>query len=299
MLVAWGEILWDLFPSGPLLGGAPANLAYHLAVIGAEVALVSRVGADEPGREALERLGAAGVDVSAVQRDAGRPTGSVRVDVEGGEARYSLNRGGAWEYIELDAAARALIARSRAICFGSLAQRRPGARAALTAALAARPPGCLAVCDLNLRRGEQDSDLVRWALEQADLLKINEREERQIAALFGVRDPVAWLLGELGAAQVALTRGAAGCSIIDRSGARVDQPGVPAAPGGDTVGCGDAFTAVWVHLHLAGAPPARIAEAACRYATFVASRPGATPAVPAEVAAAVAAAAAGRSADGL
>ena len=289
MPVVWGEILWDLFPGPdgglmPLLGGAPANVAYHLAVLGAEVALVSRVGADERGREAIDRLGAAGVDVVGVQVDLARPTGSVQVAIEAGEARYRLNRGGAWEHIEFDAAARAQVGRARAICFGTLSQRRPEARAALSAALAARPAGCPAVCDLNLRPGEQDAALVRWALEHATHLKINEREADQLRALFGAADPVDWLLGELGAEQVALTLGPAGCVLHDRGGGRAAAPGVPAEPGGDNVGCGDAFTAVWIQHLLAGAPAMEAAAAACRYASFVASRRGATPKVPPEVA---------------
>jgi fructokinase len=281
--VAWGEILWDLFPDGRRLGGAPANVAYHLAALGGVTALVSRVGDDDDGRAATAALAAAGVDVSAVQIDAARPTGAVDVSIAGGEATYRLRKGCAWEHIEWGAEARAAIAGAGAICYGSLSQRRPEARAALEAALAARPPGCVAVCDLNLRRREQDADLIRWAVSAADLLKINEREEVELARLLGQGDVVTHLL-ERGARQVALTRGAAGCSILTASD-RIDVPGVAAARGGDNVGCGDAFTAVWVHHTLRGSPAAEAATAACGYAAFVASQRGATPSIPPEVSA--------------
>ena len=281
--VSWGEVLWDLFPDLERLGGAPANVAYHLAALGRPVALVSRVGDDDPGRRATAALAAAGVAVSAVQIDAARPTGAVEVALEGGEARYRLRAGSAWEHIEFDGAAAAAVAGARAICFGTLSQRRPAARAALAAALAARQPGCLAVCDLNLRPGEQDGELVRWALGAAELVKLNEREEGQLAALFGVRDVVGWLLGDLAMHQVALTRGAAGCTLFTAQGQRFDQAGFPAAAGGDTVGCGDAFTAVWVDHLLHGAPLGPALAAACRYAAFVASRAGATPSPPPEL----------------
>jgi fructokinase len=279
-VVCWGEVLWDLFPDAERLGGAPANVAYHLAVIGRPVALVSRVGDDEPGRRAAAELAAAGVDVSAVQLDAGRPTGAVGVSIEGGEARYALRAGCAWEHIEIDASAAAMVSSAGAVCFGTLSQRMPGGRRALEQALAARPKGCPRVCDLNLRPGEQDRELVAWALENADLIKLNEREERQLEAMFGVSDVVGWLLGDPGRQQVALTRGAGGCSLFTAAGERIDQPGFPAVPGGDTVGCGDAFTAVWVDRVLSGAALPRAIESACRYAAFVASRLGATPAVP-------------------
>ncbi|HEU5059440.1 MAG TPA: PfkB family carbohydrate kinase [Kofleriaceae bacterium] len=278
--VSWGEVLWDLFPDAERLGGAPANVAYHLAALGRETALVSRVGDDPAGRRAVAALADAGVDVSGVQVDAARPTGAVEVELEGGEARYRLRAGCAWEHIEFDGAAAAAVARAHAICFGTLSQRQAPARRALEAALAARGAGCLAVCDLNLRPGEQDRDLVRWAIGAADLIKLNEREEAQLAALLRTRDVIGVLLG-LGMRQVALTRGAAGCTLFSADGHRIDQPGFPAAPGGDTVGCGDAFTAVWIDSVLAGVPLPRAVEAACRYAAHVASQPGATPPIPA------------------
>jgi fructokinase len=280
--VSWGEVLWDLFPDAERLGGAPANVAYHLAALGRAVALVSRVGDDEAGRRAVSALAAGGVDVSAVQVDGeGRPTGAVEVALEGGEARYRLRAGCAWEHIQFDGAAAAAVAGARAICFGTLSQRQAPARRALEQALARREPGCLAVCDLNLRPGEQDRELVRWALGAADLVKLNEREEHQLAAMFGVDDVVRWLLADLGMRQVALTRGPAGCSLVTQAGQKFDQAGFPATAGGDTVGCGDAFTAVWVDRLLAGTPLAAALESACRYAAFVASQAGATPAVPA------------------
>jgi fructokinase len=280
--VCWGEVLWDLFPDAERLGGAPANVAYHLAALGRPVALVSRVGDDPPGRRATEALAAAGVDVGAVQIDPERPTGAVEVALESGEARYRLRAGCAWEHIEFDGAAAAVVAQAHVICFGSLSQRQAPARRALEAALAARGAGCLAVCDLNLRPGEQDRELVRWALGAADLVKLNEREEGQLAALFKVRDVVGWLLA-LGMRQVALTRGPAGCTLFSAAGERIDQPGFPAEPGGDNIGCGDAFTAVWIDRVLSGVPLSRVPEAACRYAAFVAGQRGATPSVPDEI----------------
>jgi len=280
--VSWGEVLWDLFPDAERLGGAPANVAYHLAALGREVALVSRVGDDDPGRRAVRALETAGVDVNAVQLDGeGRPTGAVEVTLEDGEARYRLRAGCAWEHIDFDGAAAAVVAGARAICFGTLSQRQPQARAALEAALSARPRGCLAVCDLNLRPGEQDRELVRWALGAAELVKLNEREEGQVARMFGASDVVGWLFGELGMRQVALTRGPAGVSLFTADGQQFDQDGFVAEAGGDTVGCGDAFTAVWIDRLLAGGELGAALEAACRYAAYVASQPGATPPVPA------------------
>jgi fructokinase len=276
-LVAWGEVLWDLFPDRRRLGGAPANVAYHLASLGGRVSLVTRVGDDAWGREAVAALAAVGVEVGAVQVDA-RPTGAVEVELVDGEPRYRMRDGCAWEHIDFDDAARARVAGARAICFGTLSVRLAEARDALGAALAARPAGCLAVCDLNLRPGDNDPDVVRWALGAADVVKINEREADVVAAMTGQRDVVGWLLGET-AQVVALTRGAGGCRLVTRDGG-VDQAGFLARAGGDNVGCGDAFTAVLMLGLVGRVGLAEIAAAACRHGAFVAGERGATPAVP-------------------
>src|SRR5882672_68772 len=97
--IAWGELLWDLFPDGERLGGAAANLAYHAKSLGAEALLVSRVGSDERGRRALGELTERGVDVRAVQIDEDAPTGTVRVALQHGEPSYEIASAVAWDRI--------------------------------------------------------------------------------------------------------------------------------------------------------------------------------------------------------
>lgn len=276
--VCWGEVLWDLFPEGRQLGGAPSNVAYHLAALGAEVTLVSRVGADDAGRDALAALGDAGVDVAGVQVDAERPTGAVDIQLEAGEPRYRLRPGCAWERIACDAAAEACLRDAGALVFGTLSQRCADGRAGWRAAIAAAAEDCLLVCDPNLRPGHLDRDVVLEALAASDVVKINEQEAAAIAQELGLSDPVSWLL-ERGASLVALTRGAAGCSLF-AGGRRVDRAGFPARPGGDNVGAGDAFTAALVSGLLRRDTLEAIAERACRYGAHVASERGATPPPP-------------------
>ncbi|MCA9675667.1 MAG: 3-deoxy-7-phosphoheptulonate synthase, partial [Myxococcales bacterium] len=66
-IVCWGELLWDRFPEGAALGGAPANVAWHLAMLGAPVAMATRIGDDADGREARRRMAARGIDTSLVE----------------------------------------------------------------------------------------------------------------------------------------------------------------------------------------------------------------------------------------
>src|SRR5215218_7948664 len=89
-VVGLGELIWDMFPEGRRLGGAPSNFAYISRLLGDEAAIASRVGRDALGAEALERLARAGLSTHYLQRDGEHPTGTVAVVIcEGGEPRFN------------------------------------------------------------------------------------------------------------------------------------------------------------------------------------------------------------------
>lgn len=88
-----------MFPDRARLGGAPGNTAYHAACLGADSALVSRVGNDEPGARALNQLAQYGVDVAPAQLDSRAPTGSVAVTLHAGEPSYEIADAVAWDRI--------------------------------------------------------------------------------------------------------------------------------------------------------------------------------------------------------
>jgi fructokinase len=271
--MVWGEVLWDLFPDGEQLGGAPSNVAWHLGQAGTWAQLVSRVGADDRGRRAVAQL-AELVDVSLVQVDPVRATGEVVIALERGEPRYTLVPGRAWEHLEFADAVRAAFDDASAFVYGTLAQRHPDGLAAWRAALAALPGGCLRVCDPNLRPADLSPTVLREALEAADIVKLNERELALVGAALGVADPLAELLRR--PRVVAITRGAQG-STIYAEGRVLPVAGVPARPGGDAVGCGDAYLAVLVHGAISGWDLEDTGRVASRWAAEVASRRGATP----------------------
>jgi fructokinase len=101
IIVGLGELIWDLLPAGKQLGGAPANFAYISCLLGNESIVASRIGADDPGREALARLEQMNVSTRYLQIDASHPTGTVRVELDArGEARFAMNEDSAWDYLE-------------------------------------------------------------------------------------------------------------------------------------------------------------------------------------------------------
>jgi len=277
-IVSWGEVLWDRFPDGPRLGGAPCNVAWHLALLGSPVALASRIGADAPGRDAAQQLEARGVDVSLLQVDPERATGEVEVRVESGEPRYRLVPGRAWERIAATPAVCAAVARAPALVFGTLSQRTPEGLAAWRRAVAACGPATLRVCDPNLRPSHIDRETIAAAIDVADVLKVGERELALIERELGRRDLLDWLLGARvpTARLVAVTRGRGG-STLHSASMRVEVPAIDPAQRIDNVGCGDAYVAVLAHGLTRGWSLGDIACVASRWAGEVAGVRGGTP----------------------
>src|SRR5438874_2525544 len=229
-VVAAGELLWDLLPGGRQLGGAPGNVVTHARSLGADVALVSRVGRDALGDEAVTRVKESGLPTATIQRDPDAPTGTAAVAVDGdGQPHFTLAAGVAWDNIALDASAREAVARADALCFGTLAQRAPGSRAAIHGLLAACPPGALRVLDLNLRDPFWTEEILRSSLGSADVLKVNEQELDRCAGFLGLsgglREKVEQLGRRFGLKVVAVTRGAGGSLLYSR-GRWDEQPGV-------------------------------------------------------------------------
>lgn len=273
-VVIWGEVLWDRFPDGDQLGGAPANVAWHLGQAGGWPQLISRVGNDDDGRRALAQL-AALVDVDLVQIDDSRPTGEVTVELIGGEPRYTLHAGRAWERIACTPDVTATIASAGVVVYGTLAQRTAEGFASWQRAIAATTDRCLRACDLNLRPGQARSQAIDAAIAAADLLKLNDRELAIVGEWLATGDPIATLRTHTRV--IAVTHGAAGATLYGESGDPIRIAGVVAAPGGDNVGCGDAFLAIMIFGLTSGWDLAASGRAAARYAAAVAGRRGATP----------------------
>lgn len=276
-VIIWGEVLWDRFPDGDQLGGAPSNVAWHLGLAGGWARLVSRVGDDDAGRKAIERLSTV-CDAELVQIDAQRGTGEVLVAVERGEPRYTLVPGSAWERIECTPDVVAALGEAGVMVYGTLAQHTDTGIAAWREAIAAAQSKCLKVCDVNLRRlpvaSAHEQRAVNEAIAAADIIKVNDQELGRIAEWFGWRDPLAQL--RAGKRIVAITHGKHGSTLYGDKDV-VEIAGVQAPPGGDNVGCGDAFVAIFVHGMTLGWDLQTTGNAASRWAAAVAGVRGATP----------------------
>lgn len=223
VVVGIGELLWDLLPTGKQLGGAPANFAYHAAALGAASCVVSRVGNDALGQEALDRLDAMqpmSIDRRFVTRDPDHPTGTVDVQLSSsGVADYIIHKDVAWDFLPFTQELAELAGRTDAVCFGTLGQRSPMSRETIGLFLAAVPASCLKVLDINLRQNFYDRRLVHDLLMRPDILKLNESELPTVAALLGLRgeglEIIQSLMSRYPLKLVALTRGPDGAAAGD------------------------------------------------------------------------------------
>ncbi|HJQ20929.1 MAG TPA: carbohydrate kinase [Gemmatimonadaceae bacterium] len=276
-ILCFGEVLWDALPAGLFLGGAPFNVACHLSAAGARVAMVSRVGVDRLGEEALRRAVSFGVATDLVQFDPELPTGFVRATVnDAGEARYEILAPAAWDAIEItdDLVRRA--AQARCLVFGSLAQRQPQSRRTLERLW--KSPGRMAF-DVNLRPPFEDRDVVRRSLQRADVLKVSRGELAKLADWFGLarteRDAAATLAHRFECPVVCVTRGRDGAALW-RDGEWHEHPGFEVDVR-DTVGAGDAFLAVLLMGLLDGRDSATVLQNANLIGAYVVTQFGAVP----------------------
>jgi fructokinase len=282
-VVGVGELLWDLLPNGRQLGGAPANFAYHAAALGAQATLVSRVGNDEPGREALNQLGNLGVSIDCVEVDSVQPTGTVEVEIgAGGQPNYQIRENVAWDALKGESPGRHAVAKASAVCFGSLAQRGECSRKTIRSLVASAPAKAWRIFDVNLRQNYFSKVLVEESLALANVLKVNETELSQLAAMFGLTGEPKTQIEELARRcelrAVAYTRGQQGSLLLaDRQWS--DHPGIRSQVV-DTIGAGDSFTAALVLGLLAGWELQRINDTANQVAAYVCVCAGAMPPLP-------------------
>lgn len=285
-IVSVGEVLWDLLPAGAQLGGAPANFACHACALGADAALVSRVGRDDLGAEALVRLRDRGLNLSALSVDPSASTGTVDVQVASdGQPQFSIRTHAAWDFIAVDEAALHLAATADVVCFGSLAQREPVSRDAIARILSVTRDDALRIFDINLRAPFYTPEVIQGSLEAANVLKLNETELPVLAARFGLGGSGDQQLEELARRfeldVIALTLGAAGSRVL-RNGVWTSEPGRKVKVK-DAVGAGDSFTAALVIGLLRCWPTPKILAAATDIAAYVCTQPGATPELPSEL----------------
>jgi len=281
LMIGFGEVLWDILPSGKVLGGAPANFAYMTNVLGDQGIVASRVGNDELGREACEVIQRLGLNTSYLQQDNEHPTGTAAVSIDAaGQPNFMIQEPVAWDFLQWTTDWEELSARADVICFGSLAQRSLSSADTIDRFLRNASAKTLRICDVNLRQSFYNEDVLRKSFQYADIVKLNDQELIQVSFLFhlggGTAEVIARrLLQNCDLKLVCITRADRGSLLVSRE-QTVEHRGFQVKVA-DAVGAGDAFTACLAHHYVRGSPLQQISEAANRFASWVATQRGATP----------------------
>jgi fructokinase len=281
LMVGLGEVLWDILPSGKVLGGAPANFAYMTNVLGDEGIVASRIGNDELGREACRVMQSLGLNTSYLQQDNEHETGTAAVSIDpAGQPNFTIKELAAWDFLQWTAEWEDLSSRADVICFGSLAQRSPKSAVAVESFLQTARPKSLRIFDVNLRQLFYDQEVLGKSLRYAHIVKLNDQELHEVSRLLnlgvGTEETLAKrLLNEYGLLLVCITRGALGSILVSES--QTVQHGGFCVKIADAIGAGDAFTACLAHYYLRGHSLEDLSDLANRFASWVATQRGATP----------------------
>ena len=286
VIVGIGEALWDVLPEGKKIGGAPANFAYHVSQFGLESCAVSAVGDDELGKEIRSNFEEK--KLQTVIETVPYPTGTVQVEIDKlGVPQYDIKENVAWDNIPFTPQIEELAHRTKAICFGSLAQRNEVSRNTIEQFIEAMPKteDTLIVFDVNLRQSFYSRDVLDRSMKRCNVLKINDEELITISRMLGYQgtdlQSKCWiLLGRYHLKMLILTCGVNGSYVFTPgSMSFIATPKVKVA---DTVGAGDSFTGAFVACILKGLSVADAHQKAVNVSAFVCTQRGAMPTLPAD-----------------
>lgn len=287
IVVGMGEALWDMLPEGKKIGGAPANFAYHVSQFGLDSRVVSAVGEDELGVEILKNFHEK--KLNCMIETVPYPTGTVQVELDrNGVPCYDIREGVAWDNIPFTPALEGLARQTRAVCFGSLAQRSVVSRETINRFLDVMPDGegQYKIFDINLRQGFYTKEIICGSMRKCNILKINDEELVTISRMFGypgidLQDKCWILLAKYNLRMLILTCGVNGSYVFTPGEVSfVETPKVEVA---DTVGAGDSFTAAFVASILRGLPVNEAHRLAVATSAFVCTQNGAMPVLPAQL----------------
>lgn len=287
LTIGMGEALWDVLPEGKKIGGAPANFAYHVSQFGLPSMAVSAVGDDALGKEIRENFTSKGLKhhLATVPY----ATGTVQVELNpNGVPQYEIKENVAWDNIPWTPELEEIARNTKAVCFGSLAQRNVVSRETIGRFLDTMPRGedSLVVFDVNLRQGFYTKEILCESMQRCNVLKINDEELVTVSRMFGypgidLQDKCWILLGKYNLKMLILTCGING-SYVFTPGNVSFQP-TPKVEVADTVGAGDSFTAAFVASILRGKSVAEAHSLAVRTSAFVCTQNGAMPTLPREL----------------
>lgn len=279
-VLAFGEVLWDLLPTETALGGAVCNFTYRVNSLGDNGIIVSRLGKDELGEAACQRVSDLGLGTEYLQWDDHHPTGTVPVTFDqNNNPIFVILPNVAYDHIEMTDPLREAASTVDCLCFGTLSQRFETSRRTLKQ-LMELADDSLKLLDINLRKDCYSIDTITYSLEKADILKLNEDELYEIAEMFALASRDALRLCEdimekWSVQCCVVTLGEKGAFALSQNGERVYVPGYRVDLA-DSVGAGDAFTAGFAYCILRDMSLLKACELGNVLGAMVSTQKGAT-----------------------
>lgn len=276
-IVCFGEVLWDLLPSGKIAGGAPMNVAVHARQLGIPAQVISNIGDDALGNELSAFLRHKGVDITLLQTVTAYPTGTVNVTLDyNGSPTYEIVKPVAWDFIHTDKQNTDAARNADAFVYGSLAARHEISRNTLLELLEV---ASLKVFDVNLRSPYYSDSLVIELLGKADIVKMNDEELQMIGKWLAIDDHeeniAMRIKSHFDLHQLIVTRGSDGAWLFNEDGMMSHSASSVVVQ--DTIGCGDSFLAAFLSKFLQDESPEHCLEFAAYTGAYVATQKGGTP----------------------
>ncbi len=280
-IVGLGEILWEKLPEKKILGGAPANFAYHVSQFGFNGSAVSAIGEDLLGKEILTALEEKELNYLIETTD--YPTGTVQVTLNAaGVPEYEICENVAWDNIPFTARTENLAKNTDTVCFGSLAQRNKVSRDTIRRFIQAMPEESLKIFDINMRLNYFTREVIHESLQLANMLKMNDDEIIRITALFGwegtEQEICRKILETYNLRVLIFTKGTDGSFVMTPHTTSFQS--TPKVKVADTVGAGDSFTAAFTAAYLHGEKIEEAHKLATEVAAYVCLQHGAMPKLP-------------------
>ncbi len=256
-IISFGEILFDVFVHASVIGGAPFNFVAHACAQGADGYLVSAIGDDELGRDAIAEMKKRGVRTELVTVSS-LPTGRCLVALDAhGVPSYNLVTGAYDETVLPEAAKKIAKDGYDALYFGTLAQRGEQAKKALYE-LISLGGYREAFFDINIRQSYYSREIIESGMTAATILKVS-REEAGVFSELGISSLTGEELCRALAAdyelrQVVMTLDSDGSMVYDKKTDTVTYSQKPRARVVSAVGAGDSFSATYLTSYLRGEP---------------------------------------------
>lgn len=274
-ILSFGEIIWDVYENESFIGGAPLNLAAHCSKQGAKSFMLSSVGNDDLGKNALEIVKSFNVNTDFVSINQEKETGKCIVTLnENGVPSYNVLTDVSYDYIKSPDNINEL--QFDFFCFGTLALR---SKENLETVKSIFKNGNIkkVYCDINIRPPFFSDNVILFALQNSNILKISDEELHFVTDVCGLKnlEDIAEKYSNL--EFILLTQGENGATVYDCKNKKTFSENAPKVEVKSTVGAGDSFGATFICEYFKTNDIEKSLKKATEISAFVVSKKEAIP----------------------